>query len=80
MDDFAALQDILRVVFDDDRLTVAPDTNLIEIADWDSVAHMKVVLSLEEKFGIQLTEDEVASAETVNDFLIPIRSHRRLAA
>jgi acyl carrier protein len=80
MDDLVALQEIFRVVFDDDELTVAPDSNLIELVDWDSVAHVKVVLSLEEKFGIELTEDEVASAETINDFLIPIHSHRRLAA
>jgi acyl carrier protein len=80
MDDFATLRDIFRVVFDDNELTVAPDTSLVEIVDWDSIAHVKVVLSLEEEFGIQFTEDEVVSVETVSDFLVPIRNRRKLAA
>jgi acyl carrier protein len=74
------LQDIFRQVFDDDGLTIAADTSRRDVADWDSVAHVKLVLSLEEEFGVRFTEDEVSSVQTVGDLLTAIENHKRHSA
>ena len=70
------LQDIFRQVFDDDGLLVTPATSRRDLADWDSVAHVKLVLSLEEEFGIRFSEDEVSSIQTVGELLEAIESHK----
>ena len=76
MDRLFAIQEIFRQVFDDDGLVVTPKTGRSDVADWDSVAHVKLVLSLEEEFGIRFTEDEVSSVQTVGDFLAFIETHK----
>jgi acyl carrier protein len=76
MDRLFVIQDIFRQVFDDDGLTVTPQTGPGEIADWDSVAQVKLVLSLEETFGIQFADGEISSLQTVGDFLASIEAHQ----
>ena len=44
-----------------------------DVADWDSVAHVKLILSLEEEFGIRFSEDEVSSIQTVGNCSTPSR-------
>jgi acyl carrier protein len=80
MDRLFTLQEIFRQVFDDDALAVTPDTSRRDVADWDSVAHVKLILFLEEEFGIRFSEDEVSSLETVGDLLAAIESHKSRGA
>jgi len=63
-------------VFDDDELVIMPTTMRQDIADWDSVAHVKLILSLEEEFGIRFTEDEVSSIHTVGELLAAVETHK----
>jgi len=76
MDRLFALQEIFRQVFDDDGLIVTPDTSRLDVAEWDSVAHVKLILSLEEEFGVRFTEDEVSSIQTVGELLGAIEAHK----
>ena len=76
MDRLFALQEVFRQVFDDDGLVVTPNTSRRDVADWDSVAHVKLILSLEEEFGIRFTEDEVSSMQTVGDLLGAVETHK----
>ena len=70
------LQEVFRQVFDDDGLVVTPATSRRDLADWDSVAHVKIILSLEEEFAIRFTEDEVSSIQTVGELLDAVESHK----
>ena len=70
------LQDMFRQIFDDDGLVVTPATSRRDLADWDSVAHVKIILSLEEEFAIRFTEDEVSSIQTVGELLDAVESHK----
>ena len=76
MDRLFVLQEMFRQVFDDDGLVISRETSRRDVADWDSVAHVKLVLSLEEEFGIRFSEDEVSSLQTVGDFLASIEAHK----
>jgi acyl carrier protein len=75
MEIFTKIQDIFRQVFDDDNLAVLPETGRAQIAGWDSVAQVKLVLALEEEFGIRFTMDEVSSMNTVGDFVNAVKTH-----
>ncbi|MDB4915506.1 MAG: hypothetical protein JWM95_3150 [Gemmatimonadetes bacterium] len=37
-------------------------------AGWDSLKHMLIVFAVEEKFGVQLTEEEMGSVASFADF------------
>jgi acyl carrier protein len=76
MDRLLILQEAFRQVFDDDQLVVTPETSRRDVPDWDSVAQVKLILFLEEEFGIQFTEDEMSSIQTVGDFLASIETHK----
>jgi acyl carrier protein len=57
-------------------MVVTPDTRRRDVADWDSVAHVKLILSLEEEFGIRFSEDEVSSIQTVGELLDAVEAHK----
>jgi acyl carrier protein len=80
MDRLLLLQEAFRQVFDDDQLAVTPATSRRDIPDWDSVAQVKLILFLEEEFGIRFTEDEMSSIQTVADFLASIETHQARGA
>lgn len=63
------LNSIFQEVFDDPALVVRPETSPSDIADWDSVAQVKLVLAIEEAFGTRFTTDEVTGLHCVGDFI-----------
>jgi acyl carrier protein len=55
-------------VFDDPRLEINEDTSPRELPAWDSFAQVKLLLALEEEFGVQFTPAEAAELYSVGDF------------
>lgn len=54
----AELQRIARDVFGDDSLVLTDSTKPVEVAGWDSLAHVNFMLSVETEFGVEFSEDE----------------------
>ena len=52
------LQWIAREVFNDDSLVLTDSTNPAEVPGWDSLGHVNLVLSVENEFGVEFSEDE----------------------
>lgn len=75
MNDDIKIRNVFREVFDDDEMIILDHTSSNDIEEWDSVAHIKLVLALEQEFNIRLTTDEVASIKTVEDFKLSICTH-----
>lgn len=75
MNTLIKLRRIFQDIFDDDTLTISAETLSDDIDDWDSVAHVKLILMIEEEFGIRFTTDEVASIKSVANFLGAIEKH-----
>jgi acyl carrier protein len=46
-----------------DRIT--GDSSAETIETWDSIQHLNLVLALEEKFGFQLSTDEIEQMQTI---------------
>ena len=76
MNHIIKLRQIFRDVFDDDSMIILESTMRAEIEDWDSVAHIKLVLALEEDFGIRLSIEEVSAINSVSAFLTAIQRHK----
>jgi acyl carrier protein len=74
------LNSIFREVFDDPALVVRPETSPGDIADWDSVAQVKLVLAVEEAFAIRFTSDEVSSVQSAGDFIAALNKRKGAVA
>jgi acyl carrier protein len=46
---------------------VPPGARLGQVEQWDSLAHARLLMALEEKLGRQLTTDEAVAIETLDD-------------
>jgi len=62
------LTGIFRDVLDDPNLELRDDLSRGECVSWDSLAHVKLVLAIEEEFGVKFSFDQVANAKSVADF------------
>ncbi|NTW69008.1 MAG: acyl carrier protein [Chlorobiaceae bacterium] len=69
------LRTIFREIFDDDTMHIAPSTMREDIEDWDSVAHIKLVLAIEEEFAVRMSTEEVSSVKSVAGFMKAIERH-----
>ncbi len=60
-------QQVFREVFEKPNLVITHQTIAVEIPEWDSLAHINLIIALESSFGIQFTSDEVTSMSNVGD-------------
>jgi acyl carrier protein len=63
------LQKTFRDIFDDDEMVINAGTNRKELKEWDSVAHVKLILTIENEFDIRFIIDEITNIKSVNDFI-----------
>jgi acyl carrier protein len=54
----ARLQEIAREVFRDDSLVLTDSMKPLEVSVWDSLGHANFMLSVENGFGVEFSEDE----------------------
>jgi acyl carrier protein len=68
------LSAVFRDVFDDETITLRPETTADDIDGWDSQAHVTLVVATEMRFGIRFRTAELESLRNVGDFVRLIQS------
>lgn len=63
------LQEIFRDIFDDEDLAINKSTTADDVEDWDSLTHMQLIITIEKKYGVKFTTDEVMNTKNVGDFI-----------
>jgi acyl carrier protein len=63
------LTDVFRDVFDDDELTIGAGTTASDVDGWDSLAHIRLMLSVERAFKIKLSASEIGRLKSVGDLM-----------
>lgn len=58
------LTGIFQDFFDDDTIQVCETTSPTDIEDWDSLAHIRLIVIIEKHFGKKFTMDEVVQMKT----------------
>lgn len=61
------LEQVFANVFGIATTDVKDELQLKEIAAWDSMSHMMLILQLEEAFAVELTGDQIADMKSVGD-------------
>ena len=67
------LTDVFRSVFKSNNITITSETTAADIAEWDSLNHVQLILAVEAAFGIRFRHAEVASFENVGDMIQAIQ-------
>ena len=67
------LAEIFREVFDDDEIVIGPDTTAEEIAEWDSMSNIQLLVAIERAFnGVKFNTGEVANLKNVGEMVAVI--------
>ena len=64
-----ALTDIFCTVFDDDTITITPQTTADQVDGWDSLSHAVLILAVENRFKIRFTQKELLTFRNVGDLI-----------
>lgn len=71
---YVKLTAIFHDVFDDESIVVTPELTADDVDEWDSLAHIRLVLAIEKKFGLKFSAAEVGRLKNVGEFVALIQS------
>jgi len=69
---FNNLIPIFKSVFDDIDLVIDETTKAEDIDEWDSLTHIRLVVSIEKKFDLRFTSAEISNLSNVGDMAMLI--------
>lgn len=62
------LAPVFHEVLDDDTV-LTPELTANDVADWDSLSHIRLMVAIEERFGIHFSASEITSFKNVGDLV-----------
>jgi acyl carrier protein len=65
----AQLTTIFRDVFDDPGLAPNREMTADDVAEWDSLSHVRLMLTIERVFRVKFTASQVGSLKNVGDLM-----------
>lgn len=63
------LGEIFRDFFDDESLILRPEMTARDVDGWDSLAHIRLLLTIGRKFDIKFSAPEVGSLRSIGDLV-----------
>ena len=73
---FPALTDLFRDIFDEDDLELTPATTAAEVEGWDSLSHIRMILAVEQRFGVRFSASQVSTLPNVGALVDLIATKR----
>ncbi len=71
---YPKLTEILRSVFADDKLEATPTLTAKDVAGWDSLRNIRLMLTIERAYGIRFSATEIGKLQNVGDLAELVRS------
>jgi acyl carrier protein len=65
---------VFRDVLEDDTIQLTENTAAADVAGWDSLAHIQLVVAIEKHFNIRFTSTELLEWQNVGEMLDCIRT------
>jgi len=66
---YEILAEIFQNVLDDDNLELTPELSAADVAEWDSLNHINIVVGSEVRFGVKFNTGEVEALRNVGDLV-----------
>jgi acyl carrier protein len=67
------LERVFRDVFDDDSITLRPETTAADIEGWDSLEHINLFIAVEREFKVKFAAAEILGLADVGEFEAVLR-------
>ena len=61
------LTDVFHDVFEDDEIVLSPQLTAKDVEGWDSLTHVRLMLTVERAFSIKITAAEIGRLNSVGD-------------
>jgi acyl carrier protein len=66
---YARLSKIFEDVFEEDSINVTPELSAKDIDGWDSLTHIRLILTVEKAFKVKFSTSEIGKLENVGDLV-----------
>jgi acyl carrier protein len=68
------LTQIFEDVFDEDSIKVTPELSAKDVDGWDSLTHIRLILTIEKAFKIKFSTSEIGKLQNVGDLVALIKA------
>lgn len=69
MEHLDALNTIFQEELDDPKLQITRELSRDDLQTWDSLAHVRIIASVEERFGFQFSLSQIEDVTTVSTLM-----------
>jgi acyl carrier protein len=73
-DIYKKMTEIFHDVFDDDGLVLSPEMTASDVDEWDSLSHIRLVLTIEKAFGVKFSASQIGQLKNVGEFVDLIKA------
>jgi acyl carrier protein len=70
---YAQLAKIFEDVFDEDSIKVTPELSAKDVDGWDSLTHIRLILTVEKAFKIKFSTSEIGKLQNVGELVALIK-------
>ena len=71
---YTRLSKVFADVFDDDSIELAPNLSAKDVDGWDSLTHIRLMLTIERAFKVKFSTSEIGKLENVGDLVALIKA------
>lgn len=70
---YTRLTEVFHEVFDDESIIATPGLTAKDVDGWDSITHIRLMLTIEKAFGVKFSVAQIGKLQTVGDLAKLIR-------
>jgi len=70
----AKIQNVMIDVLDLDELSLTEATTAKDVEGWDSLSHLRLIVAVEQDFGLKFTTGEIERLKNIGDMVNTIQS------
>jgi len=71
---YVRMADIFEDVFDEDSIKITPTLCAKDVEGWDSLTHIRLILTIEKAFKVKFSTSEIGKLENVGDLVTLIKA------
>ena len=68
------ITDVVRDELDEDDIVLTPETKARDVEGWDSLAHVRIVVAVEQEFGVRFDMAEITNLDSVGDLVTLVQT------
>ena len=66
---YSTLTQVFEDVFDEESIVLTPELTADDVDGWDSLTHIRLILTVERTFGVKFTTSEIAKLKNVGELV-----------